>query len=44
MNKNQNDMSTDNKNIPERCIQKTEENYKVLFQNKLKDIKKKYKI
>ena len=30
-NKNQNDISTDNKNIPESCIQKTEKNYKVLF-------------
>ena len=44
-NKNQNDISTDNKNIPESCIQKTEKNYKVFFQNKLEYIKKntKYK-
>ena len=44
-NKNLNDISTDNKNIPESCIQKTEKNYKVLFQNKPEYIKKntKYK-
>ena len=44
-NKNQNDISTDNKNIWESGIRKTEKNYKVLFQNKLEYIKKntKYK-
>jgi hypothetical protein len=39
----QNNIPQNNKSKPKRCTHKIDENYNLLFEDKLKDIKKEYK-